>query len=310
MSAVDQSTAPTDRMTKDAPEEIKIPVPWGHLSGKWWGPKNVEPIVALHGRQDNAGSFDTLIPLLPDDISVLCLDMSGHGLSSHYPKSQYYYAFWDGVILLRRIVKHFKWSKMKLLGHSLGGAVAFLYAATYPDDTEFVIALDMAGPTVGSVAKRVPATGTCIDKFLEYDTLNPENVPTYTYEDIIQIASNGYNGAVCKEGIVTLMKRGALPSYQPDQYYFARDPRLKVAYLGMLSMDLILAYAAQIKCAYLNIRATKGYVSDEPESYQTTLDVIKKNARRFEYHEVEGNHFVHLNNPERVAPIIIKFLRT
>lgn len=78
----------------------------------------------------------------------------------------------------------------------------------------------------------------------------------------------------------------------------------------MLSMDLILEYAAQIKCAYLNIRATKGYISDEPDNYQATLDVIKKSARRFEYHEVEGNHFVHLNNPERVAPIIIKFLRT
>lgn len=81
-------------------------------SGKWWGPTGIQPIVALHGRQDNAGSFDTLIPLLSDDISILCLDMPGHGLSSHYPKSQYYYVYWDGVILLRRIVKYFSWNKV------------------------------------------------------------------------------------------------------------------------------------------------------------------------------------------------------
>lgn len=118
---------------------------------------------------------------------------------------------------------------MKLLGHSLGGAVAFLYAASYPESTEFVIALDMAGPTIGRVTKHVPVTGSYIDKFLEYEALKSENAPTYTYEDVIQIANNGYNGAVSKEGIVTLMKRGALPSYQPDQYYFARDPRLKVS---------------------------------------------------------------------------------
>lgn len=68
--------------------------------------------MALHGRQDNAGSFDTLIPLLSNEISVLCLDMPGHGLSSHYPKSQYYYVYWDGIILLRRIVKYFKWTKV------------------------------------------------------------------------------------------------------------------------------------------------------------------------------------------------------
>lgn len=68
--------------------------------------------MALHGRQDNAGSFDTLIPLLPDDVSILCLDMPGHGLSSHYPTSQFYYVYWDGIIFLRRIIKHFQWNKV------------------------------------------------------------------------------------------------------------------------------------------------------------------------------------------------------
>lgn len=32
-------------------EEITIPVPWGHIAGKWWGPKNVRPILLLHGFQ-------------------------------------------------------------------------------------------------------------------------------------------------------------------------------------------------------------------------------------------------------------------
>lgn len=80
--------------------------------GKWWGPNERQPILALHGRQDNAGTFDTLMPLLSDDVSVLCLDLPGHGLSSHYPESQFYYCYWDGVILLRRIIKHFKWNKV------------------------------------------------------------------------------------------------------------------------------------------------------------------------------------------------------
>lgn len=84
---------------------------WDLPAGKWWGPKEVQPIVALHGRQDNAGTFDTLMPLMPD-ISVLCLDMPGHGLSSHYPKNQYYYVYYDGVIFLRKVIKYFKWEKV------------------------------------------------------------------------------------------------------------------------------------------------------------------------------------------------------
>lgn len=31
--------------------EISIPVPWGHVAAKWWGPGKTRPIVALHGWQ-------------------------------------------------------------------------------------------------------------------------------------------------------------------------------------------------------------------------------------------------------------------
>lgn len=30
-------------------KEVKIPVPWGHIAGKWWGPTDKHPILALHG---------------------------------------------------------------------------------------------------------------------------------------------------------------------------------------------------------------------------------------------------------------------
>lgn len=83
-------------------------------TGKWWGSKAVQPILALHGRQDNAGTFDALIPLLPKYCSFLCLDLPGHGFSSHYPTGQFYFVHLEGVILLRRIIKYYKWNKVSL----------------------------------------------------------------------------------------------------------------------------------------------------------------------------------------------------
>lgn len=44
---------------------------------KVWGTPNDHPILALHGWQDNAGTFDKLIPLLPSDLYVVCLDFCG-----------------------------------------------------------------------------------------------------------------------------------------------------------------------------------------------------------------------------------------
>ncbi|XP_070514110.1 probable serine hydrolase isoform X3 [Cardiocondyla obscurior] len=277
--------------------------------GKWWGSNEVQPILALHGRQDNAGSFDALMPLLSDDISVLCLDMPGHGLSSHYPKSQFYYVYWDGVMFLRRIIKHFKWNKVKLLGHSLGGAISFLYAASYPDEVDSLISLDIASPSVRDVKKTAAVTGQYIDRFLNYELLTLDNVPCYEYDEMLEIVEKAYDGSITKEGAEILMKRGMQPAYQKNKYYFSRDPRLKVSLLGILSLDLVLEYASQIKCAYLNIRAVPGMKFEQPENYQKVLDIIKVGAKKFEYREVKGTHHVHLNEPEKIAPIIKDFLQ-
>lgn len=92
-------------------KEIQIPMPWGQISGKWWGPRDQQPIVAIHGWQDNSGSFDNLAQLLPSNIAMLSIDLPGHGFSSHLPYGQFYYVFWDGVIALRRIIKYYKWNK-------------------------------------------------------------------------------------------------------------------------------------------------------------------------------------------------------
>lgn len=80
--------------------------------GKWWGPTDEQPIVAIHGWQDNSGSFDNLAQLLPSNVAILSIDLPGHGFSSHLSDGQFYYVFWDGVIILRRIIKYYKWNKV------------------------------------------------------------------------------------------------------------------------------------------------------------------------------------------------------
>ena len=58
-----------------------------HLSiiGKEWGDATGEPWIAMHGWLDNCGSFDRLLPYFPKNQRVICIDIPGHGLSSHYP---------------------------------------------------------------------------------------------------------------------------------------------------------------------------------------------------------------------------------
>ncbi|XP_069683648.1 probable serine hydrolase [Periplaneta americana] len=296
--------------------EVKVPVPWGHISGKWWGSQDKQPILAIHGWQDNAGSFDTLAPLLSVHTPVLCIDLPGHGFSSHYPKGQFYYMWWDGLIVVRRIVKHYKWEKITILGHSLGGTIGFLYAATFPQDVEKLICIDIAGPSVRPVPYFVQQTPGIVDKFLIYEGLNEDTVPSYTHDEMMKLMLDAYKDSLTKESCEIMLRRGAVPIKSGDcngkgeSFRFSRDGRLKVGALGFLSMDMSLSYASKITCEVLNIKGKPGMKFDSPENYHIILDKIKETAKKLEFHEVEGSHFLHLNNPENVCPIIIKFINS
>lgn len=77
-----------------------------------------------------------------------------------------YYIFWDGLAILRRIVRHYNWRRISIMGHSLGSAIGFLYAASYPDDTELLIAIDTVAPVIFNASEVVNNTGPMLDKFV------------------------------------------------------------------------------------------------------------------------------------------------
>ncbi|XP_054287394.1 probable serine hydrolase [Macrosteles quadrilineatus] len=289
--------------------EIKIPVPWGYVAGKWWGPRDQPPVICLHGWQDNASTFDTLAPLLPPQLSLLALDLPGQGFSSHYYPGQYYFHWWDSIILLRRVVKHLKLEKVSLMGHSRGGSVCFLYAATYPDEVDKLICIDSAYPQLRTPEFIADNTRANVDKFLELDGGSKDKGRCFERQMMLDVASDAYGYSVTREGVEVLMRRGMSSSpSNPQLFSFTRDPKVKLSGLGVVTKDLVLAYAKKISCEYLNIRAEPGISAVYPELYDQVLDIIKQSAKRFEYHRVQGKHHLHLNNPTSVVKIIGSFL--
>lgn len=270
-------------------------------------------MLAIHGWQDNCGTFDRLIPLLPEGLSVLAIDLPGHGKSSHYPKGMQYFLFWDGIALIRRIVKYHKWTKLVLLGHSLGGALSFLYASCFNDenDTAKFISIDIAGPTVRDHVKLASQTGDSIDKALMYEKLPITKMPCYNYEDMIELVLHAYAGSVDLESVKILMKRGMAPApahLNKEGYHFSRDLRLKVSMMGMFNEEQVLIYAKQIRCEMLNIRGVPGMNFGDPNVYPKVIEAVRENAKRVVYEEVEGTHHLHLVTPERISEAVTDFL--
>lgn len=94
------------------------------------------------------------------------------------------------------------------MGHSMGGAIAFLYAASFPEETKAIISIDIVAPPIREDENIVADTGPTIDRFLKYENLRPDNIPNYEKEEMIDVVYGAHRGSITKESAEVLMKRG------------------------------------------------------------------------------------------------------
>ncbi|XP_011180570.1 probable serine hydrolase [Zeugodacus cucurbitae] len=301
-------------MTESMPreyEDIRIAVPWGHIAGRWYGDRNIRPILAIHGWLDNLGTWDTLIPLLPQHVGILCIDLTGHGCSSRFPAGVPYHAL-DYVNLIISVMKEYKWQKVSLLAHSLGALISYHYAALYPSMVDMLIAVDIIVPYYVPPDIEIQSFRTYTERGLleveRAEKLAFQEPPTYTFEQLKQVLYEGSQGSVEMDNCEHLLTRNIQKSTKyPDKYYFARDARLK--YYTRLSAwpPLQLEMAKRIKnVPYLVIKGSlSGMIRADSDPI---IDVLRQNNPHFEYYEIEGTHHVHLNNPAACAAVINPFI--
>ncbi|XP_075164687.1 putative serine hydrolase [Haematobia irritans] len=290
-------------------EEIQIPVPWGHIAGKWYGPKHERPLVGLHGWQDNAGTFDTLAPLLNRDMSFLALDMPGHGLSSWLPDGLLYHSL-DYVALINRIMDEFKWDTISIIGHSMSSINSFVYAALFPAKVDLLIGLDVLKPLTRSADKIIDNYSERLENASKIDRRmrNKSEPPAYEWDQLVERLHVGTSKSVDIEACKFLLKRNIKPSiHEPHKYYFSRDSRLKASLFYAFSQEVPVAMARRITCPHLFIKALQAPYYENKEYYDEVMSILQQKSN-FEYHEVEGTHHVHLNEPEKVARLVNPFL--
>lgn len=290
-------------------EEININVPWGRIAGKWWGPKSVRPILCIHGWQDNCGTFDPLIIQLPDHVSYLAIDLPGHGRSSRIPNGMVYSTeIYFSTLML--ICDHFHWDKISLMAHSLGSVISFLFASAYPDKCDMVIGFDTLKPysNIFKLIHRHFSNG--LRKSIEADVrnLHQQEPPSYTYQDLLTKVKSGIFIQITDEAAPYLLQRSVLPSTSaPCKYYFARDSRLKASPIPMMDHDLLRMFARNITSPYCFLKSTVKHNVENQAHYDEIVRIMNENPK-FEYHLIEGDHHVHLNEPSKVSGIIATFI--
>jgi pimeloyl-ACP methyl ester carboxylesterase len=106
------------------------------------GPSSGPACFLLHGWLDHRGSFDLLAPLL--SCRTFAYDHRGHG-DSDWAGAGAFYHFVDYLADLEGLVRELASDgRVRLVGHSMGGALAVLYAAARPERVSHVTLLDAA----------------------------------------------------------------------------------------------------------------------------------------------------------------------
>ncbi|MEP7295802.1 MAG: alpha/beta hydrolase [Burkholderiales bacterium] len=115
-----------------------------------WGHPSAPTIVALHGLRSFGYTWESVALPLADRFRVIALDQRGRGLSDWDPARNYYAEAY--VRDLEALVEKLELRRFVLLGHSMGGANAFVYSTRHPEHLSGMVIEDMGPGASGSSA--------------------------------------------------------------------------------------------------------------------------------------------------------------
>lgn len=174
---------------------------------KAWGNKNDKPIFVTHGRLDNAGSFDRLIPLLPQTYYYICIDLPSHGKSSPLPPF-FPIHLMDFVLVYKVVLEYFNKEKYIILAHSFGALIAHYFTRLYPQFVEKLIGIDSISACMPVYMFKDYLTNSFDSMIRIHEKYNCGNRRTYTEEEAIEKVGKGrWGGSITPEAAKPLAKR-------------------------------------------------------------------------------------------------------
>lgn len=117
-----------------------------------YGTAGKPPMLCIHGGAAHTHWYDFVAPGFTPDYHVRSLDLRGHGDSEWGAASSYLYK--DYADDVAEVVEKLDLKDFVLIGHSMGGTVCLLYAATYPDRVSKFVMVDS---TVNLSPERIAA---------------------------------------------------------------------------------------------------------------------------------------------------------
>ncbi len=264
------------------------------LAALRWGNASAPALVALHGWLDNAGSFASLAPLMAPYRHVVAPDLPGHGLSAHLPPAgRYDLPLY--VRVLHGVLDALGIGSCDLLGHSLGGAIASLYAAAHPRRIRRLLLIEALGPIADD------GSGTLArwrDAMADGRASAPRTFRSPEAALAARCRATGQQPAAIR----AIVERGVRQHH--GGWTWRSDARLTAATPMRMA-------EAQVRALLAGISAPTLLLLGEPESPFLPHSLLRSRAdclRDIEIDAFAGGHHLHCEKPADVAARLLGFL--
>lgn len=276
--------------------EYKIRLAGSECSVVEWNPSGNTLVFALHGWLDNLASFESLVKYMPD-IRLVAFDFPGHGHSEHIVEGSAYH-FVDGIFLIDDLARHFQQQQINLLGHSMGGAVSCLYAASQSQCVAKLCIIESLGPLTADPQQGAELMSSAIH---QRQQLTQKQKPVYeAFSDalVARAIASKIKGTLIKP----IVERGL--AKVEGGYTWRADSRLRITSPMRLSEAQLEKLLCQISAPVLLIEGDAGLLTDS-----SFMQSRKSWFSNLTTHIFEGGHHVHLEQPQACADKIQTFFK-
>lgn len=272
-----------------------------------WGREDAPTLFMVHGWMDVAASFQFVVDCLAQDWHVIAPDWRGFGLTQSPPVESYWFP--DYVADLDALLQHFSPDQpVDLLGHSMGGNIAMVYAGVRPERIARLINLEGFGMPM-TQSKQAPGRyRKWLDELREVPSLR-----TYASVDEVVARLQKTNPRLRDDRAHFLAQHWAQENAE-GRWEILADPAHKNTSPLLYHVDEVLECWQNIAAPVLWVEANDTDIYrmiGNKEEARAEIDRRMKFIPKMRAEIVmDAGHMLHHDQPEILAKLIEDFLAT
>lgn len=245
-----------------------------------WGNPEHEKVVLLHGGGANAHWWDHIAPAIAQRFHVIALDFRGHGDADHPHETRVGALAED----LEALLEHLEDPPVRLVGHSMGGAIALEHACGNPN-VRALVAVDVAR----GASKRSRRSARLALALKRSYATREDAIARYRFLPPSTHANEALRVHIATHSVVE--EPDGRFGFKFDPRWFALPPRPRP--------DL-----ERIGCPVLVLRGSESQLLT-PEG----ADALAREFRDARLLAIEGaGHHIHLDQPDEFLAAVVPFL--